>query len=165
MGDRIAVMNDGVLEQVGTPEELYERPANRFVAGFIGSPAMSVLRRRGGVARTAACGCAASRSTCCCRARSSCRRRGHGRRAARRHARLWDGDAGLVGPAARARVEYVEALGRETFVGVAVGGARLAVFVEGRSRARGRRRRRVRPRPVGAALLRPGRRRPLTSVV
>src|SRR5690349_1765559 len=41
MGDRIAVMNNGVLEQVGTPEELYERPANRFVAGFIGSPAMS----------------------------------------------------------------------------------------------------------------------------
>src|SRR5215204_1817312 len=41
MGDRIAIMRDGVLEQVGTPEELYERPANRFVAGFIGSPAMS----------------------------------------------------------------------------------------------------------------------------
>ena len=41
MGDRIAVMNHGLLEQVGTPEELYERPANRFVAGFIGSPAMS----------------------------------------------------------------------------------------------------------------------------
>ena len=41
MGDRIAVMNHGRLEQVGTPEELYERPANRFVAGFIGSPAMS----------------------------------------------------------------------------------------------------------------------------
>ncbi|MFL5452571.1 MAG: ABC transporter ATP-binding protein, partial [Myxococcales bacterium] len=41
MGDRIAVMNHGVLEQVGTPEELYERPANRFVGGFIGSPAMS----------------------------------------------------------------------------------------------------------------------------
>ncbi len=43
MGDRIAVMNHGVLEQVGTPEELYERPANRFVAGFIGSPAMSFI--------------------------------------------------------------------------------------------------------------------------
>jgi multiple sugar transport system ATP-binding protein len=41
MGDRIAVMNDGLLEQVGSPEELYERPANRFVAGFIGSPAMN----------------------------------------------------------------------------------------------------------------------------
>ncbi len=41
MGDRIAVMNEGVLEQVGTPEELYEHPANVFVGGFIGSPAMS----------------------------------------------------------------------------------------------------------------------------
>ena len=38
MGDRIAVMSDGCLEQVGTPDELYERPANHFVAGFIGSP-------------------------------------------------------------------------------------------------------------------------------
>ena len=46
MGDRIAVMNHGVLEQVGTPEDLYERPANRFVAGFIGSPAMCSSSRR-----------------------------------------------------------------------------------------------------------------------
>src|SRR2546423_7840275 len=38
MGDRIAVMNLGVLQQVGTPEELYENPANTFVPGFIGSP-------------------------------------------------------------------------------------------------------------------------------
>ena len=43
MGDRIAVMNQGLLEQVGTPEELYERPANRFVAGFIGSPSMNLV--------------------------------------------------------------------------------------------------------------------------
>jgi multiple sugar transport system ATP-binding protein len=43
MGDRIAVMNLGVLQQVGTPSELYERPLNRFVAGFIGSPAMNFL--------------------------------------------------------------------------------------------------------------------------
>jgi ABC-type sugar transport system ATPase subunit len=43
LGDRIAVMNDGGLEQVGTPEELYDEPANRFVGGFIGSPAMSFL--------------------------------------------------------------------------------------------------------------------------
>ncbi|MDQ3866592.1 MAG: ABC transporter ATP-binding protein, partial [Actinomycetota bacterium] len=41
MGDRIAVMNHGRLEQCGTPEELYELPANRFVGGFIGSPAMT----------------------------------------------------------------------------------------------------------------------------
>ena len=41
MGDRIAVMNDGRLEQVGTPQEVYDHPANLFVAGFIGSPAMN----------------------------------------------------------------------------------------------------------------------------
>jgi ABC-type sugar transport system ATPase subunit len=43
MGDRIAVMNAGVLQQVGTPEELYTRPRNLFVAGFIGSPAMNLV--------------------------------------------------------------------------------------------------------------------------
>ena len=43
MGDRIAVMSDGVLQQVGTPQELYDQPANRFVAGFIGSPSMNFI--------------------------------------------------------------------------------------------------------------------------
>ncbi|HVM30845.1 MAG TPA: sn-glycerol-3-phosphate ABC transporter ATP-binding protein UgpC [Candidatus Limnocylindrales bacterium] len=43
MGDRIAVMNTGVLQQVGAPQELYEHPVNKFVAGFIGSPAMNFL--------------------------------------------------------------------------------------------------------------------------
>jgi multiple sugar transport system ATP-binding protein len=43
MGDRIAVMNDGLLQQVGTPPELYEQPTNVFVAGFIGSPAMNLV--------------------------------------------------------------------------------------------------------------------------
>ena len=46
MGDRVAVMRDGRLEQVDTPQALYERPANVFVAGFIGSPAMNLLRGR-----------------------------------------------------------------------------------------------------------------------
>jgi multiple sugar transport system ATP-binding protein len=41
MGDRIAVMSEGVLQQVGTPPELYKRPVNKFVAAFIGSPAMN----------------------------------------------------------------------------------------------------------------------------
>ena len=41
MGDRIAVMRDGLLQQVGTPQELYDHPVNIFVAGFIGSPAMN----------------------------------------------------------------------------------------------------------------------------
>ncbi|MGO1667211.1 ABC transporter ATP-binding protein, partial [Flaviflexus sp.] len=42
MGDRIAVLKDGLLQQVGTPREMYDSPANRFVAGFIGSPAMNI---------------------------------------------------------------------------------------------------------------------------
>jgi multiple sugar transport system ATP-binding protein len=40
MGDRIAVLNAGIIQQLGTPQELYEHPANLFVAGFIGSPSM-----------------------------------------------------------------------------------------------------------------------------
>jgi multiple sugar transport system ATP-binding protein len=43
MGDRIAVMKDGVLQQCDTPRAVYERPANAFVAGFIGSPPMNLL--------------------------------------------------------------------------------------------------------------------------
>ena len=44
MADRIVVLNDGVIEQAGSPLELYDRPANIFVAGFIGSPAMNLLK-------------------------------------------------------------------------------------------------------------------------
>jgi multiple sugar transport system ATP-binding protein len=46
LGDRVAVMRAGVLQQVGTPAELYERPSNLFVAGFIGSPAMNFMPAR-----------------------------------------------------------------------------------------------------------------------
>ncbi|MEJ2167191.1 MAG: ABC transporter ATP-binding protein [Desulfobacterales bacterium] len=41
MGDRIVVMRDGLIQQIGSPLELYDRPANKFVGGFIGSPAMN----------------------------------------------------------------------------------------------------------------------------
>jgi multiple sugar transport system ATP-binding protein len=43
LADRVVVMNHGVIEQVGPPQELYHRPATRFVAGFIGSPAMNFI--------------------------------------------------------------------------------------------------------------------------
>ncbi|HYZ81107.1 MAG TPA: sn-glycerol-3-phosphate ABC transporter ATP-binding protein UgpC, partial [Solirubrobacteraceae bacterium] len=43
LGDRLAVMRDGVLQQLGTPAELYDRPQNLFVAGFIGAPAMNFV--------------------------------------------------------------------------------------------------------------------------
>ncbi len=55
MADKIVVMRDGIVEQTGSPLDLYDHPANQFVAGFIGSPAMNflpgVLRRSGGEAR------------------------------------------------------------------------------------------------------------------
>jgi multiple sugar transport system ATP-binding protein len=46
MGDRIVVMNKGFLQQVAPPQELYEKPANTFVAGFIGSPGMNLITGR-----------------------------------------------------------------------------------------------------------------------
>jgi multiple sugar transport system ATP-binding protein len=46
MADKIVVMHDGRVEQIGAPLELYDRPANRFVAGFIGSPAMNFIPER-----------------------------------------------------------------------------------------------------------------------
>jgi len=48
MGDRVAVMKDGILQQVDTPLNLYDRPNNLFVAGFIGSPAMNLIAAKPG---------------------------------------------------------------------------------------------------------------------
>jgi len=50
LGDRIAVMNHGVVEQIGTPQEVYDRPASLFVADFIGSPPMNLLPCRDALA-------------------------------------------------------------------------------------------------------------------
>ncbi len=131
MGDRIAVMNDGVLEQCGTPETIYERPTNTFVAGFIGSPAMSFFAaaagpRDGGFVRLVhgaleldIPGAPELPAEVTVGVRPEA-------------ARAWADDAGLVGPL-DGEVEYVEALGRETFVGVAVAGARLVVHHDGRA--------------------------------
>jgi multiple sugar transport system ATP-binding protein len=44
MADKIVVMHDGLVEQIGAPLELYDKPANQFVAGFIGSPAMNFIK-------------------------------------------------------------------------------------------------------------------------
>ena len=46
MGDRVAVLRGGTLQQLADPQELYERPANLFVASFIGSPPMTFTKRR-----------------------------------------------------------------------------------------------------------------------
>jgi multiple sugar transport system ATP-binding protein len=132
MGDRIAIMRDGLLEQVGDPDTVYERPANTFVAGFIGSPAMSLARmgaerRNGGVAL----GLGGLRlhvetaeevpSEVIVGVRPE-------------HTRPWEDGAGLVGPI-DGRVEYVEALGRETLIGVSTeGGVSFVVEADGRLR-------------------------------
>jgi len=106
MGDRIAVMNEGRLEQVGTPAEVYDEPANRFVAGFIGSPGMSF-------APAERLGLEPAGATVGVRPE---------------FARLWED--GMVGPF-EGTVEYVEALGRETFLGV----DGIVVQVNGRAAA------------------------------
>ena len=87
MGDRVAVLKDGLLQQVDTPRDLYDHPNNVFVAGFIGSPAMNLLdapvdRRRRRVARHG--------RACPARARARGRRRrkhGHRRRSVPRTSR------------------------------------------------------------------------------
>ena len=55
MGDRIVVMEGGLVQQIGTPLEIYDDPDNRFVAGFIGSPAMNFFRRPGFVTDRTGC--------------------------------------------------------------------------------------------------------------
>src|SRR5262245_29879540 len=115
MGDRIAIMRDGVVEQCGDPDEVYERPANTFVAGFIGSPAMSLARvgteRRNGSLELVLGGTRIALSSDAdvpAEVIAGVRPE---------HARLWDAEPNLVGPL-DGSVDYVEALGRETLFGV-----------------------------------------------
>ena len=128
MADRIVVMHDGIVEQIGTPLELYDRPDNLFVAQFIGSPAMNViegtLRRNGGGvlrrgARRALAGAGRSRGG---------RRPGRAlRRPARRHRA-----GGRRRAALPAKVIVVEPTGAETELLLQVGEAKLSVVVHGR---------------------------------
>ena len=131
MGDRVAVMSEGVLEQVGDTRTVYEHPANVFVAGFIGSPSMSfatlgvtrqtdeVTLRRGDVSlRLPATRVPEGVS-------------GEVIVGVRpEHAHLWTEGNGLVGPVAGS-VEYVEMLGREALVGIVTDGTqRFTVLAE-----------------------------------
>ncbi len=121
MGDRVAVMRDGVLQQVGAPQELYDTPANQFVAGFIGTPPMNLLeatvarqrRRRARARRRASCRSrrgAAARIRSCARTTAA---RSSPECAARTSIRP------PSGPTCRRstpQVELVEALGGESIV-------------------------------------------------
>jgi len=122
MGDRVAVMSEGVLEQVADTRAVYEQPENVFVAGFIGSPSMSfatlsvtrnndaLVLSRGGVSLTIdGARVPADRMP------------GEVIVGVRpEHAHLWVEGNSLTGPVA-GRAEYVEMLGREMLIGVATG--------------------------------------------
>jgi ABC-type sugar transport system ATPase subunit len=118
MGDRVAVMSDGVLEQVGDPRTVYNDPANVFVAGFIGSPAMSFA---------ALSASSNGGSLTLSRGELSLKLDGPGLPGGvpadvilgvrPEHTRLWAEGAGLLGPIA-GDVEFVEMLGRESLIGV-----------------------------------------------
>jgi ABC-type sugar transport system ATPase subunit len=125
MGDRIAIMRNGRLEQLGPPAEIYSRPANRFVAGFIGSPGMTFSSwgvERGGDGLTLS--------------HAECRLELGpipapvadevivGVRP--EDALVWSEESGLLGPLDGA-VTYVEDLGREWFAGVEFGTASTVI--------------------------------------
>jgi ABC-type sugar transport system ATPase subunit len=121
MGDRVAVMNEGVLEQIGAPRAVYEEPENVFVAGFIGSPAMSFANMqatRDGDALTLSRG-ELSLTIGSARLPRVPSEVILGVRP--EHTHLWREGQGLLGPIA-GRTDFVELLGRETLVGVATAG-------------------------------------------
>jgi multiple sugar transport system ATP-binding protein len=116
MGDRIAVMSEGVLAQVGLPADLYERPSSVFVAGFIGSPSMSFAKVHVNAAAASlrlssgpfAVSVPMPDTSVPSEAIVGVRPE---------HTHLWNERNGLVGPV-EADVEFVEMLGRESLVGV-----------------------------------------------
>ncbi|CAN7226546.1 MULTISPECIES: ABC transporter ATP-binding protein [unclassified Variovorax] len=127
MADRIVVMHDGLIEQIGTPLELYDRPDNLFVAQFIGSPAMNVIE---GVFRRDGEGCSVEAH--------GARWPAPGATAAAdgqaAHYGIRPGDIRLAnaGSGVAAKVIVVEPTGNETELLVQVGEAKLIVVVHGR---------------------------------
>ena len=117
LGDRVAVMRAGVLQQVDTPKELYDDPVNLFVAGFIGSPAMNFFPAHGRGRHGSSC----RSSRCRCRRRCARRRRRAGGDADRRHAarglrgRRAVDDRRARGHDVRGPVDLVEAMGSEFY--------------------------------------------------
>jgi ABC-type sugar transport system ATPase subunit len=127
MGDRVAVMNEGVLEQVGDTRTVYEHPANVFVAGFIGSPSMSFatldVTRDGETWRlsrgTVSLSVPGAQTDIPTEVVVGIRPE---------HAHLWRDDGDLVGPI-EGTVTFVEMLGREALVGTETGeDQRFTVF-------------------------------------
>ncbi|HEV8088143.1 MAG TPA: sn-glycerol-3-phosphate ABC transporter ATP-binding protein UgpC [Actinomycetota bacterium] len=131
MGDRVAVMNNGLLEQVGDTRTVYEHPANVFVAGFIGSPGMTFATldasRNGGPVTLARGGVSLSVDP----AGATEPLPGEVTIGIRpEHAHVWRDGGDLMGPI-EGTVTFVEMLGREALLGVQVGDdQRFTVFAD-----------------------------------
>lgn len=128
MADRIVVMNDGIIEQIGTPLELFDHPGNLFVAQFIGSPSMNVfkgiLRQREGRAWVEAQGCQWPAGAT-----------GTGLDGQTVHYGIRPGDIGITaaGQGIAARVVVVEPTGAETELVLQVGETTFTVVLHGRT--------------------------------
>ena len=111
LGSRVAVLCDGRLQQCAPPRELYERPANTFVAGFIGSPAMSLVEVALGTNGSIDLGGVGDRAVRTRRVRGGARAgsRGSSSGSGRRR-------SGSRAKASPARVEAVEVLGADAYV-------------------------------------------------
>jgi multiple sugar transport system ATP-binding protein len=129
MADRIVVMHDGIVEQIGTPLELFDKPGNLFVAQFIGSPAMNVLSGtlRGGTdgAYVEALG-----------SRWPVPSTVHGRDGQAVSYGIRPGDLSLADAGIAAKVFVVEPTGAETELLLQVGDAQLTLVMHGRTTAR-----------------------------
>jgi sn-glycerol 3-phosphate transport system ATP-binding protein len=122
LGDRVAVLDRGVIQQIGTPETVYRRPANRFVACFIGSPAMNIFPARveDGVIHAGPFEFAESSVNGALKGREA--------QAGIRpeHVRVT-----ASGPGSPAEVELIEIAGSETFLHLDAGGSRFVARVGG----------------------------------
>jgi multiple sugar transport system ATP-binding protein len=124
MADRIVVMHDGLIEQIGTPLELFDRPANLFVAQFIGSPAMNVY---GGTVREGAVEALGQRWPLPPGVRLA--------DGAQVHYGVRPGDFTLAPEGIEARVVVVEPTGAETELLLDMAGTQLVVVMHGRTSA------------------------------
>jgi multiple sugar transport system ATP-binding protein len=123
MADRIVVMHDGIVEQIGTPLELFDRPGNLFVAQFIGSPAMNVFKgvvQNGQVAALGASWPMPPTATPVANGTSV-------------HYGVRPGDLELASSGIAARVVVVEPTGAETELVLDIGGQQFTLVMHGRT--------------------------------
>jgi len=134
MGDRIAILDGGELQQVGTPLECYHRPENQFVAGFIGSPSMNFLEtERDGTARVHDAFTYELTQATSERLPASAERLTLGIRP--EHIELTDRSARNAVPTA---VSVVEPMGEVTYVYIEIGDKTYTVSVDGETRVQAR---------------------------